>query len=116
MSPKLFDPARGAISTVESTPMAWPDAFMKPLPESPGIPGVRVYALWLQPLPSLATMTPCFGLSFVTPARSDELPYEYTVDPRPPTDPTPVGPPNPGTDGLVLATSAGSSLTSARSL
>ena len=30
--------------------------------------------------------------------------------------PTPVGPPKPGTDGLTLATSAGSSLISARSL
>src|SRR5215216_3468898 len=116
MSPKLLDPARGRISTVERTPIAWPEAFMKPLPESPGMPGVRVYALWLQPLPSLATIVPCFGLSLVAPPRSEELPYEYTVNPRPPTEPTPVGPPKPGTDGLTFGTSAGSSLTSARSL
>src|SRR5215213_1067591 len=89
---------------------------MNPLPESPGIPGVRVYALWLQPLPALATMTPRFGLSLVTPPRSEELPYEYTFDPSPPTLPTPVGPPYPGTEGLLLATSAGSSFTRARSL
>ena len=49
---------------------------MNPLPESPGTPGVTVYALWLQPLPWFWTIIPCFGLSLVTPPRSYELPYE----------------------------------------
>jgi len=49
---------------------------MKPLPESPGTPGVAVSTLWLQPLPSFCTTIPCFGLSLATPPRSSELPYE----------------------------------------
>src|SRR6476469_6309987 len=116
MSPTPFEPARGAIWSVESTPIACPDPFMKPLPESPGMPGETVATSWLHPLPSFWTTVPCFGLSFVTPPRSSELPYEYTVEPNPPTPPTPVGPPNPGTDGLTFGTSAGSSFTNARSL
>jgi hypothetical protein len=40
--PTPFDPASGAIWTVLNTPKAWPVEFMKPLPESPGIPGVTV--------------------------------------------------------------------------
>ena len=59
---------------------------------------------------------PCFGLSWVTPRRSDELPYENTWSPVADAPPTPVGPPKPGTDGLTLPTSAGSILTSAKSL
>ena len=59
---------------------------------------------------------PCLGLSWVTPKRSEELPYEYTSSPVAEAPPTPVGPPKPGTDGLTLPTSAGSIFTSARSL
>src|SRR4051794_14611705 len=116
MSPTPLDPASGASWSVERTPIACPDPFMKPLPESPGMPGDAVATSWLHPLPAFCTTTPCFGLSWLTPPRSSELPYEYTLDPRPPTDPTPVGPPQNGTEGLTLPTSAGSSFTSARSL
>ena len=56
------------------------------------------------------------GLSWVMPSRSDELPYEKTWSPVAEAPPTPTGPPKPGTDGLTLPTSAGSILTSARSL
>ena len=60
---------------------------------------------------------PCFGLSLVIPPRSEELPYEYTVSPSIADEgPTPVGPPNPGTDESTRPTSAGSIRTSAKSL
>ena len=54
--------------------MAWPLAFTKALPESPGMPGVSVYTGWVQPLPSLPRLMPVFGLRTATPWRSDELP------------------------------------------
>ena len=59
-----------------STPIAPPEAFRNPLPESPGIPGVAVYTVWFQPPPVFWARTPCLGLSLVTPPRSEELPYE----------------------------------------
>ena len=35
-------PDQGAIWTVLRIPKAWPALFRKPLPESPGMPGVSV--------------------------------------------------------------------------
>lgn len=63
------------------------------------MPGVTVYPVRLQPLPSVVTTTPRLGLSCVMPKRSDELPYEYTSAPVAEGPPMPVGPPKPGTDG-----------------
>src|SRR5947207_14800465 len=60
---------------------------------------------------------PSFGLSSVMPSRSEELPYEYTVDPSgAPAVLMPVGPPQCGIDGLTLPTSAGDNSTRPRSL
>ena len=69
-----FEPAAGASCSVDRMPIAWPESFMNPLPESPGMPGLTVNTLWLQPLPWFWIRTPCFGLSFVTPPRSSEFP------------------------------------------
>jgi hypothetical protein len=74
MSDTLLLAGRGAIDRVDRTPMAWPLAFTNALPESPGMPGVRVYTGWVQPLPSLPRLMPVFGLSTATPWRSEELP------------------------------------------
>ena len=54
-------------------PKAWPLRLRKPLPESPGMPGVSVYTVCCQPPLSDPTLTPVFGLSGGT-GRSDELP------------------------------------------
>ncbi len=73
-SPTPLVAGSGASCRVLRTPIAVPEALMKPLPESPGMPGVRVTTTWLQPPPSFWTTPPCFGLRFVTPPRSSELP------------------------------------------
>ncbi len=62
-------------------PSAAPVELRNALPESPGIPGDAVYTLWLQPAPASPRLTPCFGLSWLTPPRSSEFPYEYTFSP-----------------------------------
>src|SRR3954469_22727344 len=81
------------------------------------MPGVAVYTVRLQPLPSVVTTLPCLGLSLLTPSRSSELPYEYTSAPAVVgASATPLGPPKPGTVGSTLPASAGSIFTRARSL
>ncbi len=42
MSATPFEAGVGAMATVLSVPRACPVAFRKPLPESPGMPGVTV--------------------------------------------------------------------------
>jgi hypothetical protein len=65
----------------------------------------------------VAEATPCFGLSWVTPPRKLELPYEYTFSPAAvPFASMPLGPPRNGIDGLTLPKSAGFNRTNARSL
>jgi len=66
--------AKGAMATVDKTPIAPPLALRNELPESPGIPGVAVYTVWLQPLPASPRLTPRLGLSTLTPRRRDEFP------------------------------------------
>src|SRR5205814_9257695 len=86
-------------------------------PESPGMPGVTVLTTWVQPLPSSPVLMPTFGLTAVTPRRRIELPYEYTLSPNAvPVVLSPTGPPQCGMFGLTRPASAGSILTSARSL
>src|SRR5436305_6392646 len=117
MSPTPFEPASGAIWTVLGTPSAAPVELRNALPESPGIPGDTVYTLWLQPPPSSPRLTPCFGLSWLTPPRSSEFPYEYTFSPwTVPLVSMPFGPPQNGIDGLTFPKSAGFNLINARSL
>src|SRR6476620_188049 len=75
-SPMLFDAGSGARPSVERTPIALPSALMKPVPESPGMPGVIVYSGCDQP-PSGASsprLTPVWGESAETPPRRLELP------------------------------------------
>ena len=43
-------------------------------PESPGMPGVTVYAGWVQPPPVVPRLTPVLGDSWVMPSRRLELP------------------------------------------
>ena len=90
---------------------------MKPLPESPGMPGVRVATMWLQPSPSFWISDALLGAELGDAAA--QLRVAVGVDGRARgrrASPTPVGPPKPGTEGLTLPTSAGSILISARSL
>src|SRR3954463_1481453 len=60
---------------------------------------------------------PVFGDRGDRPSRREELPYDETSSPLVvPVVLSAAGPPKLGTDGLTLATSAGSTLTRARSL
>ena len=64
-----------------------------------------------------STTLPRLGLSWVTPPRRLELPYEYTFSPcTVPFASMPFGPPQNGIEGLTLAKSAGFNRTNARSL
>src|SRR6478609_3712592 len=97
------------MATVDSTPRALPSAVMKPLPESPGMPGVTVYTGCDQPpsAGSSPTLAPVCGESGDAPARRLELPYVQTRSPAAvPLVSMPVGPPQNGTDGFTLPLSA----------
>ena len=80
------------------------------------MPGVTVYTLWLQPLPSSPRLTPCFGLSCVTPPRSSSCRTSTRSRP-PPCRRVDAGRAAPERDRRVdLAEVGGIDRTSARSL
>ena len=60
--------------SVESTPIASPWSSRKPLPESPGIPGVSVETVCDQPPPVSPRLNPNLGDSGSAPTRIAELP------------------------------------------
>ena len=117
---QVADPVRGGHGRdlQRATARRSPDrsSFMNPLPESPGMPGRDRVDRRLQPLPSLWTTMPCFGLSFVTPCAATSCRTSRRCRRSPRRRRRRSGPPKPGTDGFTWPTSAGSILTSARSL
>ena len=112
-----WTPGAARCATVDRVPIAWPDAFRKPLPGvARDARGDRVHgaapaaALGGDDLAEL-------GAQQGDPEAQRRVPVRvHVVAARPRRRRRRSGPPKPGTDGLTLPTSAGSIFTSARSL
>src|SRR5699024_8172561 len=107
--PIPLEAGSGASASVDNTPNASPSASINPLPESPGMPGVSVYAFWDQPSPVLPRLNPDLGCRISIPARNEELPMLKMRSPAEvPVEARPSGPPQNGTVGFTSPTNSGS--------